>query len=958
METSGPQVQPESAPPSGPEITPQAPKPKRRKMIIALVVVAILIIAALATFAVIYLGTGSVIVTSTSQFVPAGGSTSFTSAVTTPLFVSSSGVAWNFGDGQTQSTTSSEIAHTFANAGNYLVLATASLSNGKTADNSQGLFPVQVGAPPTTYNPLGTTSSLGALSFNDSLSSSGAPFIAAGDHIAFVGAVAQPPTLEYDHLVTAGTYTNYTWQVTQLKLDFGDGSTPLTNASADPIRSTHTFANAGIYATLLQVTTGNFSSTNGSPPVATGETQTTTVGLTVAVGNYHILRYSGNVINPGIITNMEAVTGGYTTLDPALDYESTGFEVIANVYETLLAYNGTSTSDIVPVIATQLPTVANGMVSPDFMNYTFQIRPNLKYSNGDNVTAWDVKYSITRTMLLNSGSPFPNGWIISQFFVPGTFIAGLPDAATTFSTVNDAITVDNATQTVSFHLISPAPPLLFDQVVADPLGASVVDHLWLESVGPKLTWTPAGFVAYEDYSFIQNYVGAWRNGAIGSGPFAIDYVANPDSVVLKPNPMFKPTIGVPAPTVKKVVLQYVADPSTRELSLESGQADIAGIPSSHFDVVKRLQGLGLIQVQFMPTLNLFWWNFNLEIYQSAVGSTANPYGNQVPPDFFVDLNMRKAFAYAYNYGQYFDQILGNKVFNATFGIPFNGIVPKGMIGYEDLSSKNVFSMALAQGYYNQTQWVADHGWATSGFTVAINVETADTVDRAEAAAWAQNIESLAPGITVLVKPISFEEEIVNSVPHLNPMGIYFLGWLPDYPFPTDYTLPMLLPADSPVTSTTPDGGTYPNANGYNIQYLAADPNGTNQVTNSTNIRNWILDSINPPNATNVPQVVLDSQQAQRAFADLWYYVPAFQQFAFFAFRTWITGMANEQNPTLGGADLLYNLITKPSTTTTSSVRGSYVAIGDMNVAMAFVAPLTLVSLVRIAGRFEDPGRKG
>src|SRR5207245_7507071 len=187
----------------------------------------------------------------------------------------------------------------------------------------------------------------------------------------------------------------------------------------------------------------------------------------------------------------------------------------------------------------------------------------------------------------------------------------------------------------------------------------------------------------------------------------------------------------------------------------------------------------------------------------------------------------------------------------------------------------------------------------------------------EAAAWAQNIEQLAPGITVLIKPISFEEMITNSVPHLNPMGIYFLGWLADYPFPTDYTLPMLLPADSAVNSTTPDGGTYPNANGYNLQYLAADPNGTNQVTASTNIRNWILDSISAPNATNVPQVVIDSQQAQQAFANLWYYVPAFQQYTFFTFRTWITGMQNEHNPTLGGTDLLYNMSTEPRTTTTT-----------------------------------------
>src|SRR5437870_5351979 len=990
MQPTESQMEPGPSGPSGPEITPVAPKRKLPKMYIVLIIVAVIVIAGLGAFAFVYLGSGSLLVTSNSQFVPAGGSTTFSATVTPPAFVSKTGLQWDFGDGQKQTTTTDSIDHAYANPGNYFVLASASLSNGKTTYNAQGLFPIQAGAPPAPAkpNPLGTTSSLGALVFNKTLSSSGAPFISTGGHIVFVAAVAQPPTFRYDNLVdpVSNRWTNYTWNVIKITLAFGDGSAAVTNgtdgvaftADNEPtITSNHTFANGGIFVATLQVITGNFSatqtnSTPADPPlVPTGQpTETTTVGQTVAVGSYHPLTYSGNVIKPGIITNVEAVTGGYTSLDPALDYESTGFEVIANIYETLIAYNGTSTSDFVPVIADQIPTVANGRVSADFLNYTFHIRQGMKFSNGDTITPWDVKYSITRTMLFNSGSPFPNGWIISQLFVPPTFVSDLTtpsgcklgdtgcslDGPLTFSTVNDAITVDNTSKTVRFHLVNPAPPLLFYQVIADPLGGAIVEHLWLEATGPKLTWSPAGFLDYEKYSDLQNYVPAWRNGAVGSGPFMIDYVANPDAVVLKPNPGFQVLPGVPAATVSKVVLQYVADASTRELSLESGQADIAGIPSAHFDVAKRLSGQGLIKIQFNPTLNMFWWNFNLEIYQSTIGPNPNPYGNEVPPNFFVDMNMRKAFAYAFNYGQYYDQILGNKKFNATFGLPFNGIIPKGMIGYQDLSSLNVFSMSLARTYYNQTAWVRDHGWATSGFKISINVETADIVNRAAASAWAQNIEQLAPGITVLIKPISFEEMIVNSVPHQNPMGIYYLGWLADYPFPTDYTLPMLLPADSPVTSSTPDGGTYPNANGYNIQYLAADPNGTDQVADSTNIRNWILDSISAPNATNVNQVVIDSQQAQQAFANLWYYVPAFQQYTFFTFRTWITGMDNELNPTLGGTDLLYNLITKPSTTTTSgSPSGYFVATGVPFPVDATAAALSRVALVPFGGRTFERG---
>jgi len=117
-----------------------------------------------------------------------------------------------------------------------------------------------------------------------------------------------------------------------------------------------------------------------------------------------------------------------------------------------------------------------------------------------------------------------------------------------------------------------------------------------------------------------------------------------------------------------------------------------------------------------------------------------------------------------------------------------------------------------------------------------------------------------------------------------------------------------------------------------------------------------LDSISAPNATNVPQVVIDSQQAQQAFANLWYYVPAFQQYTFFTFRTWITGMQNELNPTLGGTDLLYNLITKPSTTTTtSSANAMLVATGGPFSVLASAAPPERMALVQFGGRLFERG---
>jgi peptide/nickel transport system substrate-binding protein len=61
--------------------------------------------------------------------------------------------------------------------------------------------------------------------------------------------------------------------------------------------------------------------------------------------------------------------------------------------------------------ATQVPSVSNGEISPDYTTYTFQIRSGMKFSNGDPLTAYDVWYSTIRTLLLDGGSDLvPAAW--------------------------------------------------------------------------------------------------------------------------------------------------------------------------------------------------------------------------------------------------------------------------------------------------------------------------------------------------------------------------------------------------------------------------------------------------------------------------------------------------------------------------------------------------------------------
>jgi len=64
---------------------------------------------------------------------------------------------------------------------------------------------------------------------------------------------------------------------------------------------------------------------------------------------------------------------GIDTLDPALAYDTASAEIIQNVYETLVFYDGEATDKFVPMLAEEMPTV-----SEDGTVYTFKIRSGVK----------------------------------------------------------------------------------------------------------------------------------------------------------------------------------------------------------------------------------------------------------------------------------------------------------------------------------------------------------------------------------------------------------------------------------------------------------------------------------------------------------------------------------------------------------------------------------------------------
>lgn len=929
-----------SVPAWEPPVAPAAAPSKRKWIIIG--VVGVLIVAGIGGVVLLYLqgNVPTLKVQTTTVFATSGEAVSFEAVVSGST---ATAVNWNFGDGTSAVGTGTVISHTFSPAGTFFVSGEANLSGGSKVNNFGALYTMTVGP----RKDLTDRDSLGVASINKTASASGAPTIAPGGAIVGTGTVQQFPTYFFSKLTQTGpntrVYDNYTWGVKSLSFSFGDGSPALTNQSDKLFRFSHTFASAGLFALTLTTTTQNMTvrntcgltscSATNPAPVTPSQTRTTVVGQTIAVGTYKLVTYAGSIINPGLIVVQEASTGSYTTLDPAADYESVGSETIQNTYQTLLYYDGAKTSSFLPVLADRIPSVADGTVSANHKDYAFHLRSGAVFADGTPVTPWDVKYSFTRTMLFLFGSPGTSGWIQSQYLLPSLARSDL-----TFANVNNAVTVNNASGTVTFHLTSSVPELLWFQIISDPLGSSISSWRWLEAHGPALAWTPAGFASYQKYANLANYVPYWRDHTMGSGPYIVDYVVPGEAVAMKKNPYFQPVIGIPSPKVDRVYLQYVGEDSTRELSLESGQADITtNHPSSRFPQMQRMQTAGLVNIEFVPTINLFWWNFNMEIAQPNLD-------NNVPSDFFVDLNMRKAFFNANDFQGYIDNIVGNKQLHAKFADSFNGIIPNGMIGYENLTSYNIFDMTKARQSYNQTAFVASHGgWANAAFHLTIVVPTADPVNLAGARAWGNNIQKLGPAgkIVIDTRTMSFHDIIAETIPHSNHLALWYLGWLPDYPYPTDYTYPMLEPGNA----QSEYGGTYPASNGFNISYLRAKGQLA-QAASAQKISDWINATLNE---TDINKVVQLSRQAQReAMLNLTIYVPAQQQYSYYVFRRWIQGMELETSVMLGGTDLFYNFLSKASSVSGASASGGAGGLGPG----AFGIPMWFLSGVFLGTRSQ------
>jgi peptide/nickel transport system substrate-binding protein len=235
------------------------------------------------------------------------------------------------------------------------------------------------------------------------------------------------------------------------------------------------------------------------------------------------------------------------TLDPQRTTENGSGWTMYSLFDQLVEY--------MPGSPDPKPGLAESWTqSPDGLHYSFKLR-DAKFSNGQPVTAADVKFSLQR-------------------FTTST------QCGTSYALPIKAIRVVDP-HTIGIDLKAPKPGLLYY------LGASCA------SVVPKATLQALGEKKFAKHP-------------VGSGPFMLKRWLHGQELDLVRNPNYW---QAGAPYLDGVRFLYIVDDSARILKLRSGGADIAGpIPFSQIDAVDAQNGS---QVQTNPFTGLEELFFNV-----------------------------------------------------------------------------------------------------------------------------------------------------------------------------------------------------------------------------------------------------------------------------------------------------------------------------------------------------------
>jgi peptide/nickel transport system substrate-binding protein len=216
-------------------------------------------------------------------------------------------------------------------------------------------------------------------------------------------------------------------------------------------------------------------------------------------------------------------------MDPAQAYEFSDYEFDGNIYRRLVTPDPKTGQTVIGDLAEKFE------ISSDGLTFTFHLRRDARFDSGKPVTAQDAEFSLHRVVRLDKTPAF----IITQFGF----------------TKDNVETLIRATDDHTLVMTLPSPQ-----------AAGFVLSCIAANVGGIVE--KAAALAHQDNNDLGN---AWlNNNSAGAGPYKLTSWKAGDTVILDANPH-----AATPPSVKRLVIRHMRDPSTQLFALQRGDIDIA-----------------------------------------------------------------------------------------------------------------------------------------------------------------------------------------------------------------------------------------------------------------------------------------------------------------------------------------------------------------------------------------------
>lgn len=276
----------------------------------------------------------------------------------------------------------------------------------------------------------------------------------------------------------------------------------------------------------------------------------------------------------------------FTSVDPQVVEDVDGSNLVRDLFEGLM--NQDADGNLVPGVATGYE------VSDDKTTYTFNLREDAKWSNGDPVVAGDFVYAWKRAVDPELASPY--AWFMELMSIENAaeIIAGEAEIDSLGVSAPDD-------QTLVVNLTEPLPyfPQMVTHATTFPVNPAVVEEFGAE-------WTKP-----------ENIV---SNGAY----VLTEHIPNERSVREK-NPMYWDADNV---ILERTVALVINDENTALTRYLSDELDRTEVPAGQFP---RLQNEYPEEAISFPRLCNYYYTFNL---------------SDTGPEAFKDVRVRKALALA------------------------------------------------------------------------------------------------------------------------------------------------------------------------------------------------------------------------------------------------------------------------------------------------------------------------